>query len=226
MVNEYIKESNSINHYKNFEDKVIDINWKSINFNRIAFINQAVNNFNNCKYLEIGCETNACFDAITTKYKIGIDPDRGGTQKTTSDEFFKKNTDFFDVIFVDGLHTYEQCRTDIINSFKYLNQGGFIFIHDLVPRSWLEANVPRLQTMWTGDIWKVSFELINTKGIDFKIILADHGVGMIKKENKEIIYHDNFSELNNLKYSDFLNKINEINFVNPEDALKLIAGKS
>ena len=33
-------------------------------------------------------------------------------------------------------------------------------------------------------------------------------------------------DLNNLKYSDFLNKINEINFVNPEDALKLIAGKS
>ena len=36
----------------------------------------------------------------------------------------QKNTDFFDVIFVDGLHTYEQCRTDIINSFKYLNAAN------------------------------------------------------------------------------------------------------
>ena len=222
MINQYIKKSNSVNHYKNFEDKVIDIDWKSIHFNRIAFINKAVNEFHNCKYLEIGCETNTCFDAITTEFKIGVDPDIGGTIKIKSDDFFENNKSFFDVIFIDGLHTYEQCRKDIINSLKFLNQGGYIFVHDLIPRSWIEANVPRLQQMWTGDVWKVSFELNKTNGIDFSVILADYGIGVIKKKEKEIIYYDDFSNLSNLQFSDFLKKTNEINFLNPKEALKLI----
>tara|TARA_B100001123_G_C15243263_1_gene999890 strand:+ start:932 stop:1606 length:675 start_codon:yes stop_codon:yes gene_type:complete len=223
MINQYIKNSNSVNHYKNFEDKVIDIDWKTINYNRIAFINKAVNQFTSCKYLEIGCETNTCFNAITTKNKIGIDPEQGGTIKTTSDEFFQNNKNFYDVIFIDGLHRYEQCRKDIMNSLNFLNDDGYIFVHDLVPRSWIEANVPRLQTMWTGDTWKVSFELLKTDGIDFNVILADHGIGMIKKKKKKIIYHDDFINLNELKFSDFLNKINEINFLHAEDALQLIS---
>ena len=135
MINKYIRKSNSENYYKNFEDKIIDIDWTRINFNRIAFINKAVTKFKNCKYLEIGCETNVCFNSISTEYKIGIDPNSGGTIRTTSDEFFEKNTNFFDVIFIDGLHTYEQTRKDIVNSLKFLNQDGYIFLHDLIPRS-------------------------------------------------------------------------------------------
>ena len=223
MISQYIKTSNSINHYKNFEDKVIDIDWQSINYNRIAFINKAVDQFDNCKYLEIGCETNTCFNAITSEDKIGVDPGQGGTIKKTSDSFFESNSSFFDVIFIDGLHQYEQCRKDIINSFNFLNDGGYIFIHDLIPRSWLEANVPRLQTMWTGDTWKVSFELNKTKGIDFNVIIADHGIGIIKKIEKKINYYDDFSNLHNLQFSDFLEKINEINFLEAKDALKLIS---
>ena len=223
MISQYIKKSNSINHYKNFEDKVIDIDWQSINYNRIAFINKAVNQFKNCKYLEIGCETNTCFNAITTEDKIGVDPNQGGTIKKTSDNFFNDNNSFFDVIFIDGLHQYEQCRKDIINSFKFLNDGGYIFTHDLIPTSWLEANVPRLQTMWTGDTWKVSFELNKTIGIDFNVIIADHGIGMIKKKDKKINYFDDFSNLSKLEFSDFLKKISEIKFLEAKEAIKLIS---
>ena len=51
----------------------------------------------------------------------------------------------------------------------------------MIPRSWVEENVPRLQKVWSGDVWKVALELIKTKGVDFFIIMADHGVGVIKK---------------------------------------------
>ena len=43
----------------------------------------------------------------------------------------------FDVIFVDGLHTFEQCRKDVINSLNFLNLGGYLFIHDLIPRNFM-----------------------------------------------------------------------------------------
>ena len=87
MINKYIKNSNSTNYFKNFEDKVINIDWQKINYNRIAFINKAVTKFNDCKYLEIGCETNICFNSIITKNKKGVDPNSGGTIKAKSDDF-------------------------------------------------------------------------------------------------------------------------------------------
>ena len=222
MINEYIKKSNSKNHYANFTDKVIDVDWGSINYNRISFINKAVSLFDNCKYLEIGCESNICFNSIVCSDKTGVDPERGGTIKETSDDFFFFINRYFDVIFVDGLHTYDQTRKDVINSIKFLNLGGYIFIHDLVPRSWLEENVPRLQTMWTGDTWKVSHELNKTKGIKFNVIFADHGIGVIKKIDNNVKYFDDYKNLIDLRFTDFLKKINELNFVNYKDAFKII----
>jgi len=222
VLKKYLRKSESINHYENFTDIVIDIDWKSINYNRISFISKAVQKFNNCKYLEIGCETNICFDSINANFKIGVDPNKGGTVKSTSDSFFENNELFFDVIFVDGLHTFEQCRKDIANSLKFLNHNGYIFVHDLIPRSWIEENVPRLQTLWTGDIWKVSLELNKTYGIDFSVILADHGVGMIRKKEKEVIYYDEYSQLKELKFKDFLNKMDEINYIDSEQALNIL----
>ena len=121
------------------------------------------------------------------------------------------------------MHHYEQCRKDIINSLKVLNKNGFIFLHDMIPRSWLEENVPRLSGLWSGDVWKVALELIKTKGIDFFVIEADHGVGVIKKREQDVIYHDDYNNIKNLKFKDFLNLNNQINYIEAEQALKLIS---
>ena len=146
--------------YNNFSDTIIHINWDKILYNRISFISAATQKFKNCRYLEIGCDNNICFKSIPVINKIGVDPDRGGNVKDTSDNFFKNNKNEFDVIFIDGLHIYEQCRKDVINSLKVLSQNGFIFLHDMTPRNWAEENVPRLKdTLWTGNIWKVALEL-------------------------------------------------------------------
>lgn len=118
---------NAPKKYDNFCDTIIDISWSKIFYNRISFISKAVQKFQNCKYLEIGCSTNVCFNAIPAINKIGVDPNAGGNIKDTSDNFFKNNKKEFDVIFIDGLHIYEQCRKDIINSLKVLKKNGFIF---------------------------------------------------------------------------------------------------
>ena len=206
----------------NFHDIIINIDWKKINYNHSAFINKALHKFHNGKYLEIGCNKNKCFNSIFAKFKVGVDPNLGGTIRDTSDNFFNNNAIFFDIIFIDGLHTFEQCRKDIINSLKFLNNKGYIFIHDLIPRSWLEENVPQLQPTWTGDVWKVSLELSKTSGIDFSVILADMGIGMIKKENNNVIYYNNYLNIKNLKYKDFLNRIDEIKFIDADQALNIL----
>ena len=209
--------------YSNFCDTIIQIDWDKILFNRVSFIIAATQKFSDCRYLEIGCDNNICFKSIPVINKIGVDPDRGGNIKVTSDNFFKNNKNRFDVIFIDGLHIYEQCRRDVINALKVLDKNGYIFLHDMTPRNWAEENVPRLKnTLWTGDIWKVAIELSKTKGIDFFVINADMGVGALRKKEENIVYHDDFENLKDLKFKDFLNLNENIKYIDPKEAFKLI----
>ena len=209
--------------HSNFCDTIIQIDWDKILFNRVSFIIAATQKFSDCRYLEIGCDNNICFKSIPVINKIGVDPDRGGNIKVTSDNFFKNNKNRFDVIFIDGLHIYEQCRRDVINALKVLDKNGYIFLHDMTPRNWAEENVPRLKnTLWTGDIWKVAIELSKTKGIDFFVINADMGVGALRKKEENIVYHDDFENLKDLKFKNFLNLNESINYIDPEEGIKII----
>lgn len=209
--------------YGNFCDTIINIDWDKILYNRVSFISAATHKFNDCRYLEIGCDNNICFKSIPVINKIGVDPISGGNVKETSDNFFKDNKNKFDVIFIDGLHIYEQCRKDVINSLKVLEKNGFMLLHDMTPRNWAEENVPRLKnTLWTGNIWKVALELSKTKGIDFFVINADMGVGIAKKNEEDVLYQDDYESLKNLKFKDFLNLNENIKYVEPEEAIKFI----
>ncbi len=107
-----------------------------VNFNRIALVNLLVSKKSDCAYLEIGCATNDLFNAVPALNKIGVDPQAGGTVRKTSDDFFLANETNFDVVFIDGLHTYDQVRKDVVNSIKFLNPGGWIRFTRYLPGNW------------------------------------------------------------------------------------------
>ena len=77
--------------YSNFCDTIIHIDWNKILYSRISFISAATHKFNDCRYLEIGCDNDICFKSIPVINKIGVDPTRGGNVRDTSDNFFKDN---------------------------------------------------------------------------------------------------------------------------------------
>ena len=85
---------------------------------RLDLIQHFINKVNCKNYLEIGCDRNQIWDHINVKNKFGVDPRRGGNIRLTSDEFFEQNKDnnLFDVIFIDGLHTYDQVSKDVEES--------------------------------------------------------------------------------------------------------------
>ena len=171
-------------------------NWRATPINRIAVVNLAAAKFPACAYLEIGCDRNEVFNSVPVDNKVGVDPNRGGTIKTTSDAFFQTNVDRFHVIYIDGLHTYEQVHKDVANALRCLNPGGWVILHDLLPHDWIEAHVPRIAMgSWTGDVWKVAFELIETPGVDFKIVKVDNGVGVFRVTGSEPSLADGASEL-------------------------------
>ena len=39
----------------------------------------------------------------------------------------------FDLIFIDGEHTYKESKNDLIQSLKYLSPKGTIVLHDVKP---------------------------------------------------------------------------------------------
>lgn len=207
-------------------NETIKNDWHKYNINRIALINSAVRKIldkkKDCKYLEIGCDDNFVFNSIMLpdENKIGVDPRQGGNHRMTSDEFFSQNKKNFDVIFIDGLHHYEQCQKDVINSLKFLNLNGYIFIHDLLPLNWKMELVPRIQGHWNGDVWKVGYELSLLKNLEFKIANIDSGIGYLKKTSD--IKYIKLPELLNKRFKDYLNIYNELPLINPIDALREI----
>ena len=154
---------------------------KTIN-SRTDLINFIINKISATKYLEIGVEDGINFSQVICKYKVGVDPniESKATNYVISNEFFSKNQEKFDVIFIDGLHHCDQVYLDIKNSLKILNKNGFIVCHDLNPCEEYLQIVPREQSNWAGDCWKawvkLRFENLN---LNLRTINICSGCGVI-----------------------------------------------
>lgn len=165
-------------------------------------------------YLEIGCYKDEIFSKIKIKDRIGVDPVQGGNTRMTSNEFFETNDKTFDLIFIDGLHHYDQVKKDFENSLNVLNKNGFIVIHDMLPENENSAKVPRIQKEWLGDVWKLGFDLIQREDINFHIIEIDHGCGVVELKNQKTqivdntiwdweFYENNYQKLPIISYNKF-----------------------
>lgn len=189
-----------------------DWDWESLHYNRIALVNLLVGlrGGMDCRYLEIGCDNNRLFSAVPATNKVGVDPAKGGTHRQTSDNFFAENKDTFDVIFIDGLHEYEQVRQDAVNALSCLRPGGWIAFHDFLPKNWGDQHVPRLQKAWTGDCWKLAVELSKSSDIDFKILEIDHGVGVIRPNVKNATIVDMRDTLRTANFDYFVKALPQL----------------
>jgi len=173
-------------------------------------------------YLEIGCHLNEIFNEIKIE-KIGVDPVSGGNFRGTSDQFFLENNKKFDCIFIDGLHTYQQVRKDILNSLKFLNNNGLIILHDCLPSSISHQRVPRTRYKWNGDVWKAVVETRTKEYLDTYTILADQGLGIIKKRKNTNILNLKDIKIQNLKFKYYYNNYQKImRTISFEEGIKII----
>ena len=182
---------------------------------RTKIIQNIINKKNFKNYLEIGCDKNENFSQINIENKVGVDPNRGGTIRATSDKFFQKNKDKFDIIFLDGLHTYEQTIKDINNSINVIHDKGIILIHDCLPKKIWNQIVPRLYGHWNGDVWKAIVHSRTNEKVDTYTCIADHGLGIIFKRKNRNLLEMKDQDFKSLKFSDY--------YKNHEKFMNLIA---
>ena len=200
-------------------------------------------------YLEIGVENGVCFMPIRVRHKVAVDPKFAITWKsklkwlvlnpsnwtaafheTTSDDYFARNPDSrFDVIFVDGLHTYAQSLKDVVNSLKRLNEGGVIFLHDCLPPHRAAAYPTQISQKqaaelgfdgwtpeWCGDVWKtVCFLRSQRKDLRVCVLKGDYGLGVVSRGEPESSLNLSEDALNNMTYEDLSR--DTVNLLNLKD---------
>ncbi|SHN65184.1 class I SAM-dependent methyltransferase [Desulfovibrio litoralis] len=199
------------------------------------------------KYLEIGVCTGDTFLNVDMPYKVAVDPnfqfehqqyatDNIKFFPVTSDDFFnslaenslelpsifKNNNDekiTFDIIFIDGLHTFEQSFRDFENSLKYSHENTIWIIDDTVPCDPYSA-IPdmsfslesRAQACisgkpWHGDVFKTVFA-IHDKHPEFSYctLMGANPQTVVwgaKKEERKPVF-SSLEEINKLNYFDML----------------------
>lgn len=157
---------------------------------RNEIINRLIQKNNYKSYLEIGIGDGGNFLNINCKEKTSVDPNPEcfkifPTFKMTSDDFFKVNDKTYDIIFVDGLHTFEQTYKDIKNSLKVLNTNGTILAHDTLPPSEYHQREPEFYKIgeeWNGTCWKAIAKLrMEEDDISIYTINTDWGVSVVQR---------------------------------------------
>jgi hypothetical protein len=159
---------------------------------RTDIINNFIQKFGYKSYLEIGTQNpNGNFNQIEIKNKYSVEPfPPTGLNANdysfvgTSDKYF----DFispdtkFDIIFIDGLHHYQQVLKDIENSLNHLSDNGTIVCHDCLPTTEKMQERDDHGGEWTGDVWKAIAKLrVETIDLDIKVVDTDYGCGIIRR---------------------------------------------
>jgi len=190
---------------------------------RTEVIQKIINKIKAKKYLEIGMGPGINFAEIECDYKVCVDPNPtvSVTYQLTSDDFFKQNTETFDVIFIDGLHWCNQVYKDIINSLDVLNDFGYIICHDINPYCEFIQRYPqpKPESEWTGDCWKAWTQLKSERSdLNMYVVDTDSGCGIITKGYQNLI------KLNQELTWDYLNNNRQklLNLISVEDFIKLI----
>lgn len=177
----------------------VEINKTPLRSDIINFILQTFTKKTN--YLEIGVRhTHENFDLIQASNKYSVDPGYESEVnnvdfKMTSDEFFDglRKGNFlnpeikFNAIFIDGSHLADQVEKDINNSLEFLEEDGYIIMHDCNPPTEFHASENYYYRLspsagyWNGTTWKAFFNARKREDIFSCCVDTDWGIGVISK---------------------------------------------
>ena len=186
---------------------------------RFDLINHFIGERGFRSFLEIGTANGETFRAVNCERKVSVDPSEstGATFVMTSDEFFARNREKFDIVFVDGFHENEQAYRDVKNALRFRNRNGVIVMHDCHPFSedCAEPHQPPFVPVrpWMGDVWKAFVRLQAELPYVTYVWDKDCGCGVIDTSKKAYRRQDLPADVGSLAYGDFAAHPEWMNFV-------------
>ncbi|WP_298964747.1 class I SAM-dependent methyltransferase [uncultured Methylobacterium sp.] len=185
--------------------------------------------FENPNYLEIGVFEGKTFNNLKAGSKSAVDPafafdyqavaaeDKSAQFfKVTSDRYFAEHApqdSKFDVVYIDGLHTFEQTLRDLLNAFSYTHERSVIVIDDVYPSSYIAGLPDKRQFVqarelsglksrdWMGDVYKLIY-FIETfcQQYDYRTINNNHGQLVLWRARRKDVRERTIAELAHLGY--------------------------
>lgn len=204
---------------------------------RTDVIQAFLNSRKKTAYLEIGVKDGENFFPIKADSKTAVDPHFVFSFKNrlrwvyknpsnltakyfevTSDQYFETaGNKKMDVVFIDGLHTYQQTLRDVINSLKLLKDNGVIVMHDCNPPHKAAAHpsnspaeaalagLPGWTGEWCGDVWKTICHLRSTRSDLRAFVLdTDYGLGIVTKGDAGDLLNISEESINAMTYDDLV----------------------
>ena len=182
---------------------------------RASVIQAFLNLYDEPRYLEIGVNRGETFHILKAGRKVAVNPkflfDAHARESSSSAEYYEVPSDEFfgtyhdgakfDVIFVDGLHTFDQTLRDLLNSAMVLAERGVIIVDDVIPNSYdaslrdfSQIAALRTQTRelgllwqtdgsWMGDVYKVPFFIDQfMQQMSFATVAENHGQSVVWRQ--------------------------------------------
>jgi len=203
-------------------------------------------------YLEIGVQTGQTILSVDVPFKVGVDPYfvfDWQKQQNTSTRFFQCESDLFwrgiaanepdysfDLIYLDGLHTFTQTFRDFCSSLAFSHPKTMWLIDDTLPTgplaaipSWKKAYIMRKllcinESSWMGDVYKVVFAIHDFFPQFSFLTFPGHGQTLVWHKNRSDFKPrwNSLASITRMNYSDF-RRNREIMNVSDDD-ISLYAG--
>jgi hypothetical protein len=211
-----------------------------------------LNRFTNPSYLEVGVESGVTFHALNAHRKVAVDPrfafqvpEPRITQaveyhEVLSDDYFGglgPETEKFDVIYLDGLHTAEQTLRDILNSVEYLADNGVLVIDDVLPTTY-SSSLPSVDDVllirshrppeaadesWMGDIYRLVFFVESLmQGYSYATVKENHGqLVMWRAQRKSVLNPaQTLTQIGSLDFANMLRRLPEFRIMPYTDIMQ------
>lgn len=208
-------------------------------------------------YLEVGVSRGSTFTKVNVARKVAVDPvfrfdtaAHAGPgvsyHETTSDAFFSRLAaahGTFDLIYLDGLHSFAQTFRDFCASLACAHEGTVWVIDDTNPTSLPSAQrtaraarwLRRLylggsggkDSSWMGDVYKVVFALHDFFPQFSYATYQGHGQTVVWRERRADFAPawNSLARIERLGYFGFLKARPLLNLVDDAEILRRVAGR-
>lgn len=205
-------------------------------------------------YLEIGVSKGHTFLNVNFPLKHAVDPkfqldvaanssDSVRFFETTSDDFFINKADpnqKYDLMFLDGLHTFEQTFRDFCCSQAHAHDRTIWLIDDVHPNDIFSAHPNQRTTYrhrrrhglagkaWHGDVYKLVFAVNDFfPNLSFRTIVGGGNpqTVIIRRQRTDFApIYDNLEQISRMTFYDFVAHRDRMNLVSDEAALDWLKG--
>lgn len=199
---------------------------------RWQVMRRLVNLYDAPRYLEIGVCQGKTFDKVPAPRKVAVDPafrfdhaamaqahPEAAYYPVPSDDYFGSYADpkdEFDVVYLDGLHVYDQTLRDLLNALERLQPRGVIVIDDTRPSTYISAmrdhresyrervRVGSTNKEWMGDVFKVVYFIqAFCPYLRYATIANNHGQTVVWRGTRDEAPRFNLSGIVDLTFEDF-----------------------